>query len=315
MSKPSAHASGDIPLRALDALPFADRARRTLETGVLDLVSGGGAPRLDYAQPPGDPGLFGPDSVCWRVHADFTSMLVGGVAALMLQMLHPLALAGVLDHSDFRRDILGRLRRTATFVAGTTYGSRHDAESLIARVRRIHRAVVGTAPDGRPYAADDPALLTWIHVAEVHCFLQGYLRYMNGALSVADQDRYYDETALVAEQLGAREIPRSSAAVASYLEAMRPQLSVSERTLMVSRLLLDAPSPSAVTRPFGKLYVLAGIDLLPDWARRLHGFSTLAPLRGPLVEAGVRNVAPLLRWAMREGAARNARRRMGTLGE
>jgi uncharacterized protein (DUF2236 family) len=309
MSKPSP--PDDIPLRALDALPFAGWVQSRLQATVLDLVSGGGAPRLDYAQPPGDPGLFGPGSVCWRVHADFTSMLVGGVAALMLQMLHPLALAGVLDHSDFRRDILGRLRRTATFVAGTTYASRQDAELLIARVRRVHRAVVGTAPDGRPYAADDPALLTWIHVAEVHCFLQGYLRYVDGGLSLADQDRYYDETALVAEQLGARDIPRSRASVAAYLEAMRPELAVSERTLMVSRLLLDAPAPSGSVQPFGKLYILAGIDLLPSWARRLHGFATLAPLRRPLVEAGVRSVAPLLRWAMREGAARNARRRVG----
>ncbi len=301
----------DIPLRALDALPFADRARRVVEATVLNLVTGGGAPLLDFAQPPGDPGLFGPGAVCWRVHSDFTSMLVGGVAALMLQMLHPLALAGVLDHSDFRRDILGRLRRTATFVAGTTYGSRSDAEQLIARVRRIHGAVVGTAPDGRRYAADDPALLTWIHVAEVHCFLQGYLRYVDGGLPVRDQDRYYDETALVAEKLGAREVPRTTAAVAAYLEAMRPELVVSERTLMVSQLLLDAPAPSGGVKLVGKLYTLAGIDLLPAWARRLHGFSALATLRRPVVETAVLGVAPWLRWAMRSGAAQKARRRVG----
>ncbi len=300
----------DIPLRALDALPFAEPVRRALEGTILGLVSGRGAPRLDYLQPPGDPGLFGPGSVCWRVHADFTSMLVGGVAALMLQMLHPLALAGVLDHSDFRRDILGRLSRTATFVAGTTYAGRADAERLLDRVRRVHRTVTGTAPDGRPYAADDPALLTWIHVAEVHCFLRGYLRYVDAGLSLADQDRYYDETALIAEALGARTVPRSVAAVAAYLEAMRPSLVVSESTLMVSRLLLDAPAPRGAGA-IGKLYVVAGIDLLPDWALRLHGFSTLAALRRPLVEAGVRSVAPVLRWAMREGAARNARKRVG----
>src|SRR5690606_19920449 len=105
--------------------------------------------------------LFGPQSACWKVHGDFTSMLIGGVGALLLQMLHPLALAGVVDHSNFRQDMLGRLRRTGQFVAGTTYGNTADAERLIARVRQIHAAVSGLAPDGRPYAASDPHLLTW----------------------------------------------------------------------------------------------------------------------------------------------------------
>src|SRR5581483_6117763 len=91
----------------------------------------------DFLQPPGDPGLFGPDSAAWQVHSDFTAMLTGGVAALLLQMLHPLPLAGVWDHSNFQADMLGRLRRTAQFVAGTTFGSRADAERLIARVKQI----------------------------------------------------------------------------------------------------------------------------------------------------------------------------------
>src|SRR6478735_10962425 len=100
---------------------------------------------IDYTQPPGDAGLFGPDSATWRVHADFPGMLSGGLCALMLQVLHPLALAGVWDHSNFRADLVGRLRRTTTFVAGTTYAARADAEQLIARVARIHTQVRGEA--------------------------------------------------------------------------------------------------------------------------------------------------------------------------
>ncbi len=106
-------------------------------------------------KPQGRPGLFGPQAVCWEVHGDFTSMLVGGISALMLQTLHPLALAGIWDHSNFRQDMLGRLRRTGQFLSGTTYGSTRDANWLIDKVRNIHLNIIGTAPDGRPYAASD----------------------------------------------------------------------------------------------------------------------------------------------------------------
>src|SRR5471030_861408 len=150
------------------------RVRSRLANGVTSLTTGSG-PSVDYSSPPGDPGLFGPDAICWKVHADFTSMMTGGVSALLLQALHPIALAGVWDHSTFRTDILGRLRRTATFIAGTTYGNQHDALALIERVRRIHLSVTGVTPDGRPYRASDPELLTWVHVAEVSSFLKAHL--------------------------------------------------------------------------------------------------------------------------------------------
>src|SRR5271166_1288622 len=113
-----------------------------------------------------DDGLFGPRSVAWRVHGDVTSMMVGGVAGLLLQMLHPAVLAGVWDHSNFRTDMQGRLRRTARFIALTTYGGQADAEAVIARVRGIHDRVHGTLPDGSPYAANDASLLAWVHVTE-----------------------------------------------------------------------------------------------------------------------------------------------------
>nr|WP_175927656.1 MULTISPECIES: oxygenase MpaB family protein [unclassified Burkholderia] len=190
--------------------------------GITHLTAGGGGPSIDLSSPPGDPGLFGPDAVCWRVHADFTSMMTGGIAALLLQALHPLALAGVWDHSSFRTDIFGRLRRTATFITGTTFGSRADALALIERVKAIHAHISGSAPDGRPYRADDPALLTWVHVAEVSSFLAAHLRYVNPALPGELQDRYYAETALIAELLGAEAVPRSRAEVAAYLARMLP---------------------------------------------------------------------------------------------
>ncbi|WP_277589626.1 oxygenase MpaB family protein [Pseudomonas chlororaphis] len=266
--------------------------------------------QLDLDNPKGDPGLFGPDAICWQVHGDFSSMLIGGISALLMQALHPLALAGVWDHSNFREDMIGRLRRTAQFISGTTFGSRQDAEWLIDKVRTIHLQIVGHAPDGRPYSASDPQLLTWVHVAEVSSFLAAHLRYRNPHLSPADQDRYYGEVALIAERLGATDVPRSRRAVADYLARMRPQLLCDERSREVLRLLLAAPAPSRLAKPFGSLMMQAGIDLLPDWASDMLGVNQDL-LQRQLIRASVNRSAPMLRWAVRNGSIHRARRRMG----
>ena len=283
--------------------------RSRIENQVMSL-SGLSLGKLDLENPKGDPGLFGPDSVSWQVHGDFSSMLIGGISALLMQALHPLALAGVWDHSNFRQDMLGRLRRTGQFISGTTFGSRQDAEWLIDKVRTIHLQVVGTAPDGRPYAASDPDLLTWVHVAEVSSFLAAHLRYRNPNLSPADQDRYYAEIALVAERLGARDIPRSRREVGDYLARMQSQLLCDERSREVLRLLLAAPAPSRLAKPFGVLMMKAGIDLLPDWASAMLDVSQ-NPLQRQLIRASVNRSAPMLRWAVRNGSVQRAKRRMG----
>ena len=283
--------------------------RRRIESQVLSL-SGIALGQIDFEKPQGDPGLFGPDSVSWQVHGDFTSMLIGGISALLLQALHPLALAGVWDHSNFREDLLGRLRRTGQFISGTTYGSRADADWLIDKVKTIHLKVTGTAPDGRTYAASDPALLTWVHVAEVHSFLQAHLRYRNPQLSETDQDRYYAEIALIAERLGATQVPRSRAEVAAYLATVRPELRCDERSLEILRILLNAPAPSALAAPVAKLLMQAGIDLLPDWASDMLGVRQ-SSLQRTLIRASVNRSAPMLRWAVRNGSVHRAKRRMG----
>ncbi len=285
--------------------------RHRIETQIISRT-GLSLGQLDLENPKGDPGLFGPDSISWQVHGDFSSMLIGGISALMLQALHPLALAGVWDHSNFREDMLGRLRRTGQFISGTTFGSTRDADWLIDKVRTIHLQVTGTAADGRPYAASDPQLLTWVHVAEVSNFLAAHLRYRNPGLSPADQDRYYEEIAVVAERLGARDVPRSRQAVADYLQAIRPQLQCDERSREVLRLLLAAPAPSRLAKPFGALMMQAGIDLLPDWASAQLGLSQ-SPLQRQMIRASVKRSAPLLRWAVRNGSVHRARRRMGLL--
>jgi uncharacterized protein (DUF2236 family) len=250
-----------------------------------------------------DKALFPRDSVIWRVHGDVTSMMVGGVAALLTQMLHPAALAGVWDHSDVRSDQLGRLRRTARFIAITTYGERSAAEQAIARVRNIHGHVRGTLPDGTSYRADDSALLAWVHVAGAILFLDGWRRYGEPRMSRTDQDRYFAESGEVARMLGADPVPQSRWAAERLIADLRQQLRSDERTRQFRSLVLDAPAPSLREVPVQRLLMAAAVDLMPDWARRLHG------LRRPLVPAsGVRaatlGLAASLRWAFAAQAYR-----------
>lgn len=283
--------------------------RKRIEASVLAISRPPGS--ADLLKPPGDPGLFGPDSAAWQVHSDFTAMLTGGVAALLLQMLHPLPLAGVWDHSNFQADMLGRLRRTAQFIAGTTFGSRADAERLIAHVRRIHAGVSGVAPNGQAYAASDPQLLTWVHAAEVSSFLRAYVRYRNPDFSAAAQDRYFNEIAVVAEALGAADVPRSGAAVNAYIDRMRPQLVCDERTRKTLELVLHAPAPNALALPWTRLMMRAGVDLLPDWAQQMLGVTQRSPARSELLRRSVAVAAVPVRWAVRNGSIHLARRRMG----
>lgn len=282
--------------------------RRTIQRQVHGMT-GFGSGTVDLDTPKGDPGLFGPGSVTWAVHGDFTSMMIGGIASLLVQMLHPAALAGVFDHSNFRADMGGRLRRTAQFVSGTTYASTDEAERLIARVRGIHDRVEGHLPDGSRYFANDPELLRWVHVAEVRCFLDAHLRYRDPGLSPDDRDRYFAETARVAVRLGASDVPTSSREVDAYLRAMRPRLRADERTREVIGALLSQPAPNALLVPFREATMHAAIDLLPDWAARLHGLDLSAPRRG-MARAGATGIGALIRWSLRDGSAQRARRRV-----
>ncbi|MET0252065.1 MAG: oxygenase MpaB family protein [Novosphingobium sp.] len=243
-------------------------------------------------------GLFGPGSAAWRVHGDLTSMMVGGVAALLMQMLHPLVLAGVWDHSAFRRDMHGRLRRTARFIALTTYGSREQAEEAIAQVRQVHARVRGTLPDGSAYSADDPALLGWVHATETLCFLDAWRRYGEPTMLGAEQDRYCAEVAQIGRALGMVEAPQSRAALLAFIEQARPQLKADERTREVAGFLLRQSSPNLATVPVQQLTFQAAIDLLPGWAREMHGLRG-SSLSRPLVHVGTLGLAGAIRWAFR----------------
>lgn len=267
--------------------------RRALGDRLRGAVSTGEAPPV---RAPDDPGLFGHDSVARVVNADLGAMMVGGVASLLLQMLHPAALAGVWDHSDFRRDRQGRLKRTARFIAVTTYGGTDVAEATIARIRRIHERVQGVLPDGTAYRANDPALLRWVHVAETWAFLNAHIRYRAPGMPVADQDRYVAEMGVVAAKLGADAVPQTSAELEAGLRGFRPALRYDARTAGVARELLRASDDASGSAY--RLIVEGAFDLLPAWAAAMHGRDRPLLAR-PALRLGVAGLNRLFRWALR----------------
>ena len=241
--------------------------------------------------------LCPPNGVAWRVHGDVTSMMVGGIAALLLQMLHPRALAGVWEHSDFKHDMHGRLRNTARFIAVTTYGAPAEAEAAVARVRRIHDHVHGTLPDGTPYDANDPRLLAWVHVAGSAMFLDGWVRYGEPGMSLLDMDSYWAEVAPIARMLGADPVPVTTAEAARLLRSFQPELLCDERTRTVQKTILRKPPDKLMALPIQTLLMQSAVDLLPDWARRMHGLRSSGFGR-PALGAATLGLAGTLRWAL-----------------
>ena len=225
-----------------------------------------------------DDAYLPPHGMARSVHSDLPTMLIGGLSALLLQSLHPLAMAGVAEHSSYREDPLGRLRRTAAFVAATTFGTAAEAEAAITQVQRVHRRVKGTAPDGRPYSADDPDLVTFIHVAEVSSFLASSQRYGPRPLAPEQCDRYFEEVAPVALALGATWAPRSSDEVESYLLRMRPQLYAGPQAKAARDWLVGGVARRPGERAVYSLVLGAAVSVLPGWARRELGLSLAGPL-------------------------------------
>jgi uncharacterized protein (DUF2236 family) len=253
--------------------------------------------------PRSDKALFPRDSVIWRVHGDVTSMMAGGISALLLQMLHPQALGGVWDHSDVHEDMLGRLRRTARFIAVTTYGEREAAEAAIAKVKHIHEQVSGVLPDGTRYRADDPHLLAWVHVAGAMMFLDAWRRYGEPAMSSGDQDSYFAQSAEIARRLGADPVPQTRQEAERLARDFRLELSADERTRAFRDLILNSPAQSIAEAPVHKLLMSAAVDLLPPWARTMHQLR-VSPLSASPIRAATFGLASTLRWAFAQEAYR-----------
>jgi uncharacterized protein (DUF2236 family) len=259
----------------------------------------------DYYEPAGDPGLLGADSPAWRVHGDLAGMLYGGFAALMLQTLHPRAMAGVAQHSNYRNDPTGRLIRTARFVAGTTYGPMPFVEQLFREVQGVHAHIKGSTSDGVAYSANDADLVTWVHVTEVRHFLQSFQRYAPDTLTPEEQDRYFTDTAVIPMRLGASFVPRSTQEVEEYFVSMRPELRATPEAIDAVRFLSSAVVPTGqgwimtrINNLAHAIVVGAAIDLLPDFARQALGLDRWSRLKRIPRRVGADLFGKLLRWAL-----------------
>ena len=232
---------------------------------------------------PADDGFFGPASVTWRVSADLSS-IVAGLRALLVQALHPLAMAGVDQHSDWRRDPVGRLAATSSYLATVSFGDRAAAERAAARVRRIHEHVNGTDPvTGRPYAASDPALLLWIHAALVDSAVVA-CELFGTRLTPADGDRYVTEMAVAAELVGvpAALVPASLDGLRQYLSSVRPELRCTPAAADAAAFLLDPPGLDEDIAEIWQDIRDGTVAATPEWARDMYGFGppgALTPAR------------------------------------
>jgi uncharacterized protein (DUF2236 family) len=238
---------------------------------------------------------FADDRPIRTIHAD-SSMFVGGLRALLLQSLHPLAMAGVAEHSDYRGDPWGRLQRTSYFIAVTTFGQAVDAEAAVARVRGIHRRVRGVAPDGRSYAASDPHLLKWVHVAEVDSFLDTHRRYGATRLTPAQEDQYLEDAAQVATRLGVLDPPTTMRELRATMDAYRPELRGTAEARSAARfLLLRPPLPMPVRVPYAVL-ASAAVSSLPVWARWPLRLPYAPITEATVVRAAGTGLVRTLRW-------------------
>src|ERR1022692_3269794 len=219
----------------------ADSVRRRIGASIIERVAGSAGPeRRQAINQAGGERWFAEDRPIRRVHGD-SAMFVGGIRALLLQSLHPLAMAGVAGHSGYRGDPWGRLQRTSYFMAVTAFGQGDDARAAIDRVRAIHERVTGTAPDGRPYAASDPHLLTWIHIAEADSFLRAHSRFGAEPLDQAGRDGYVADIARIGAALGVPDPPRTEAELADRINQYRPELQGTAEARSAARFLLPAP--------------------------------------------------------------------------
>jgi uncharacterized protein (DUF2236 family) len=275
-----------------------DTRRVELAQAVRDRIAG---PEFQAAHQqiwytPG-PRWFGEQDPIWRIHLD-TAMFVGGIRALLLQSLHPVAMLGVSQHSGFRGDPWGRLQRTSRFLATTTYGTIADAERSIAIVRAIHRRVKGTTSTGRPYRADDPHLLGWIHAAQVDSFLTTYRVFGAEPLDETDADAYVRQSGFVAAKLGVVNPPQTRAELDEVLADYRPELKLSPAAKDAAAMLLKNP-PLAGPQRFGYAILAAGaVSTLPTWARTTLLLPTLPATDRLVTRPLTRSALGTIRWAL-----------------
>ncbi len=243
------------------------------------------------------PRWFTEQDAIWRVHND-VSMFVGGIRALLLQSLHPVAMAAVSAHSGFRGDPWGRLHRTSHFLATTTFGTIADGERSIAIVNAIHGRVRGRTPSGVAYRANDPELLSWIHLAEVDSFLAAYQALATPRLDPVEADAYVSQSSVVASKLGVLDPPQTTVELHDQLAAFRPVLTSSAPARETADLLLHHPPLVGFERVGYAALAAGAVSLLPVWVRTELRLPTF-PITDRLVTRSITRAAlRTLRWAL-----------------
>jgi uncharacterized protein (DUF2236 family) len=226
---------------------------------------------------PADDGLFGPNSVVWRVNRDRCFPLAG-MRSLMVQALHPLAMAGVAEHSTWRRDPFGRLAATTGYLLTTTYADTASALAAAAWVRKIHVHVRGTDPQtGLAYSAEDPSLLLWVHAGMVDSVVDVVRRY-GRPMEPADADRYVAEMVRFAEIVGVprEDVPATTVSLRQYLESVELRQATPAARDAIA-IVLDPPGLDADTRALWHDLGQVAVGTLPDWAREMYGFEAPPP--------------------------------------
>lgn len=281
-----------------------DLIRKTIR----DMVGSKGPP-VAFLTPPGDRGLFGPESIAWKVHEDFISMMIGGISSLILQALHPQALAGVWDHSSFREDLKGRLGRTAFFIAATTYGSNEMANNIINKVNNIHVKITGFDEFNKPYTANDPHLLAWVHLTETLSFMNSFESHRNEILKDKQKDQYFLEMKMLGQRMGAIDLPSTYAGTEAAVEAYIPELHFGDRAKSIIELLEHFPS-SLTAKPFIKLISRAGFHNLPDWVYPIIKKPMPSYFERLAIKKSIDLFATPVRRALKDGVSAHALRRV-----
>jgi uncharacterized protein (DUF2236 family) len=283
---------------------------RPLDAAATDFLNSGSTRRVDFSQPSGEAALLGPDSLSWRVFKNPVALWTGGIAAVILELAEPSIRAAIWDQSSFRKDPLGRLRRTGMAAMLTVYGPRSISTAMIAGVVRMHGKISGENDAGRPYSANDSGLLKWVQATAAFGFGEAYHRYVR-TFTAGQLDRFYLEGVPVSQKYGVVAAPRSRLEIEELFHTMRQQLEPSQCIFEFLRIMDESPAFPGVLRPLQRLLVRAAVDLVPDPIRAQLGLTAafglatwqrpVAKLAGSLVDRMILPQSPAAQACLRLG--------------
>jgi len=264
------------PSSSIIRLPWS--VQRRLDAAACALLNPRNGRAIDFTRPPGEAALYPPDSLSWHIFKNPVALLIGGIAAVILELAEPAVRTGVWEHSSFRKDPMGRLQRTGLAAMVTVYGARSVAEPMIARIVRMHAKIAGRTPAGVPYSAGDAQLLAWVQATAAFGFAEAYSRFVD-PLSEGEFDAVYGEGAPVSQLYGAFGTPRSDAQRRALFDSMRGRLEPSAVIFQFLEIMRETP---AFPRPLlwmQRMLVRAAVEIIPEWIRECLGLTEYYGLR------------------------------------